>query len=236
MAQEQLVAILAAAAEIRPGERILDVGCGVGASARYLAEHFKAQVTGINISEAQVKLARSMRECRPSPMFAVMDAEHVGLSSRFDVLWSIEAISHLPRKQECFREFVNLTTTGGRIAIVDWFKAENLDADSTRKYIAPIVRGMLLPELNTMCDYANILSRLGCRIITVRDISDHVTKTWEICVELTRLPDIWHFAFSRGSDFICFLRSFMVMKQAFRAGAFRCGLLIAETRPELAAV
>src|ERR1041384_1261601 len=45
VAQEQLIALMAAAAGIRQGDRILDVGCGFGGSALYLAEKFGAWVT-----------------------------------------------------------------------------------------------------------------------------------------------------------------------------------------------
>src|SRR6267142_1756579 len=49
-AQVQLIEHLARAAGIAPGRRILDVGCGFGASSIYLARNYNAEATGIKIS------------------------------------------------------------------------------------------------------------------------------------------------------------------------------------------
>ena len=54
-AQVQLIEHLAQAAEIAPGARILDVGCGFGATSIYLARKVGAAATGIAISQVQVK-------------------------------------------------------------------------------------------------------------------------------------------------------------------------------------
>src|SRR5579863_775208 len=56
-AQIQLVEHLAQLAKIRPGRKILDVGCGCGASSIFLAKHYKVEATGITISPVQVNLA-----------------------------------------------------------------------------------------------------------------------------------------------------------------------------------
>ncbi|HTY81262.1 MAG TPA: class I SAM-dependent methyltransferase, partial [Dehalococcoidales bacterium] len=46
-AQENLTHYIAEKARIAPGSRILDVGCGIGGSSIWLAEHFKASTLGI---------------------------------------------------------------------------------------------------------------------------------------------------------------------------------------------
>ena len=120
-AQEQLVKVLAANADIRNGSRILDVGCGFGASAKYLAQHFRARVIGINISQAQLHVAKSIAiDCDPRPDFVVADAEYPGIAGEFDLLWSIEAISHLPHRRDCLDQLVELLVHNGRVAIIDW--------------------------------------------------------------------------------------------------------------------
>src|ERR1700726_1422007 len=56
-AQIQLIEHLAQTAKIQPGGKILDVGCGTGASSIYLAKRYKMEATGITISPVQVGLA-----------------------------------------------------------------------------------------------------------------------------------------------------------------------------------
>src|SRR5229473_8047060 len=58
-AQLQLIEHLAKLANIKPPHsRILDIGCGFGASSLYLAEKFAAFVTGITISSVQIEIAK----------------------------------------------------------------------------------------------------------------------------------------------------------------------------------
>src|SRR5258708_6964258 len=57
-AQLQLIEHLAQLANIKPGSRILDIGCGYGGSSLYLAKKYGASATGITISPVQVPMAR----------------------------------------------------------------------------------------------------------------------------------------------------------------------------------
>jgi tocopherol O-methyltransferase len=229
VAQEQLTALLADTARIANGCRVLDIGCGFGGSARYLAQRFGARVVGISISKKQIEIANAIaRGCEPAPRFFVTDAEQLGIATKFDVVWSIEAISHLSQKKECFRHFVELLRSNGRIAIIDWFKAEGLSNDQEHHYIEPIVRQMLLPELKTMQEYASALESLACRIVEMQDITRKVAKTWDLCLGIRRMPSVLIFALAHGSDLIRFLHGFAAMKAGFDSGAFRCGMLIAE--------
>jgi len=43
---------------LKPGQRVLDIGCGWGSLAIYLAEHHDVEVTGITLSEEQLKVAQ----------------------------------------------------------------------------------------------------------------------------------------------------------------------------------
>jgi tocopherol O-methyltransferase len=228
-AQEQLVEHLAAHAEIRRGDRILDVGCGFGGSAKFLAERFGATVVGINISAKQVEIAKTITAgCEPAPHFILADAEYPGIRTPFDVVWSIEAISHVPRKRDCLERLLELLVPNGRVAIVDWFRDDGLNLQHELRYIDPIVRQMLLPELVTPSFYADTLKELGCRILRVQDISAYVAKTWDVCLQLTDVPIIWEFARAHGSDFVSFLKGLTAMKEGFTSRAFQCAMLIAE--------
>src|SRR5207248_5861380 len=102
-AQVQLIEHLAQAAGIPPGARILDVGCGFGASSIYLAQKYGAEATGITISPVQVEMANKAAALDGvNAKFALMDAEEMRFDETFDVVWSIESISHYPQKQKFF--------------------------------------------------------------------------------------------------------------------------------------
>src|SRR6202795_2746335 len=138
-AQLQLIEHLAQLAGIKRGADILDVGCGFGASSLYLAKHYGATVTGITISPVQVQMATQSAEAKGLDVkFMLMDAEAMTFQKQFDVLWSVESISHYQNLEKFFASAAKLLKPGGCFAITDWFKKENLTRAETRKYIEPI--------------------------------------------------------------------------------------------------
>lgn len=145
------------------GSRVLDVGCGIGGTSRYLAKKMGCTVTGITISGQQVKLARdlSAKEAglvdgkidksdftelgNGSVRFLELDAEKMGdffteseTKMTFDCVWISEAMSHLPNKELFFRNATMLLNAGGKLVVGDWFKAEGLTAAQMEADIKPI--------------------------------------------------------------------------------------------------
>jgi tocopherol O-methyltransferase len=99
-AQLQLIEHLAQLASVKPGSDILDIGCGFGATSLYLAKQFNATVTGITISPVQVEMAIVAAAGQNLDVtFLSMDAEAMSLHKKFDVLWSVESISHYQNRE-----------------------------------------------------------------------------------------------------------------------------------------
>jgi tocopherol O-methyltransferase len=60
LAQVQLIQLLLARSSLHQGSSVLDVGCGIGGTSRYLAQNHGCQVTGVTISGRQVEMARKI--------------------------------------------------------------------------------------------------------------------------------------------------------------------------------
>jgi cyclopropane-fatty-acyl-phospholipid synthase len=87
---------LAAKLRIEPGARVLDIGCGWGGLALYLAEHTGARVTGITLSQEQLALARvraSERNLDPAVEFRLQDYRDV--AEKFDRVVSVGMFEHV---------------------------------------------------------------------------------------------------------------------------------------------
>ena len=103
------------------GSRILDVGCGIGGSARILAKYYGFNVTGITISPAQVKRARELTPIELSCDFQVMDALDLKFEDgTFDAIWSVEAGAHMNDKTKFADEMLRTLRPGGYLALADW--------------------------------------------------------------------------------------------------------------------
>jgi len=59
-AQEHKLELVCRKLKLEPGMKVLDIGCGWGGAARYMAEKYDVEVTGVSISEEQINLAKSL--------------------------------------------------------------------------------------------------------------------------------------------------------------------------------
>jgi tocopherol O-methyltransferase len=128
-AQLQLAEHLAELANVQTGSTVLDIGCGLGGSSIYLAQKYKAPAIRITISPVQVEMARkAAAAAQLDARFLLMDAEALDFQQSFDLLWSVESISHYHDHRSFFANAVRFLKPGGVFALTDWFKRAGLSA------------------------------------------------------------------------------------------------------------
>jgi tocopherol O-methyltransferase len=227
LAQVQLMEHLAELADVQTGSTVLDIGCGFGGSSIYLAKKYKASATGITISPVQVEMARKAATVAQSDArFLLMDAESLDFSQPFDLLWSVESISHYHDRRSFFTNAVKFLKPGGVFALTDWFKKAGLSAAQERKFIEPIERGMFI-DLETMDDYESHLIASGLQIVQRQDLSRQCAKSWDLALDVIRDKSFWALAAKMGKDFVTNLRAFRAMRAGYTSGNFVYGLFIA---------
>lgn len=87
---------IAAKLDLKPGQKVLDIGCGWGGMSLYMAELFEVDVLGITLSEEQLKLARQRAADRPlkgKVRFELQD--YRSLQGDFDRIVSIGMFEHV---------------------------------------------------------------------------------------------------------------------------------------------
>jgi tocopherol O-methyltransferase len=227
-AQIQLIEHLAQLAKIQPGRTILDVGCGTGASSIYLAKHYKVEATGITISPVQVGLAnQAAAKEGVNGTFLLMDAEAMNFEKLFDVVWSVESISHYQDIARFFAAAAKLLTRNGTLAVIDWFKKPNLDPTEYKQDILPIENAMLV-ELRTMQEYEAWMRANNFRIIKSEVLNKNCAQTWDLGLEIIKKRSLWKIAATNGAMFVHFLRAFRAMRAGFASGKFVYGLVVAQ--------
>jgi tocopherol O-methyltransferase len=231
-AQDQLIEHLAKLAGVARGSHLLDIGCGFGGSSLFLSRTLGVDATGITISPVQVQMANeeAVKEGLTAH-FELMDAEELHFNKIFDVLWSMESISHYHDHGRFFHRALRYLKPGGTFALTDWFKKPGLTERETERHIRPIEKGMFV-ELETMDDYRRYLEETGCRILHQDCLNEQCSRTWNIALDIVKEKSFWELAFHLGTDFVAYLKAFQTVRDGFISGNFVYGLIVAEKPAE----
>lgn len=100
---------------INKTSRILDVGCGTGQTAAYIAEQYGAKVTGIDINPIMVEKAKNRMEKYQLPVDTIQGSIEESLikDGEFDFIIS-ESVLSFVNKPKALKEIFRLLNNGGR--------------------------------------------------------------------------------------------------------------------------
>ena len=230
-AQQHLTETLSRHAGLCGGERVLDVGCGMGGSSIHLARKLGCRVTGITVSPLQRRwatLSAMGRRVSRLTDFQCVDAEQVEFSPEtFDVVWSIECTEHLFDKEAFFRRAAEWLRPGGRMAICAWLAGDSLDSEDAVRQVYDVCEGFFCPSLGTGDDYQGWMSAAGLVPTAYEDWTDRVWRTWEICRQRVARTGMRRIARWIDPNMLLFLDRFETILRAYQTGAMRYGCFIA---------
>ncbi|XP_010482058.1 PREDICTED: tocopherol O-methyltransferase, chloroplastic [Camelina sativa] len=168
-------------------KKIVDVGCGIGGSSRYLASKFGAESIGITLSPVQANRANDLAAAQSlahKVSFQVADAlDQPFEDGKFDLVWSMESGEHMPDKAKFVNELVRVVAPGGRIIIVTWCH-RNLSAGEKalqpweQNLLDKICKTFYLPAWCSTDDYVHLLQSHSLQDIKCADWSENVAPFW----------------------------------------------------------
>ncbi len=230
VAQLQLTQSLATLAQIKCNSKVIDVGCGMGGSTRWLASTLQCDATGLTISPVQARWAASaslLQGIKPRPKFRCVDAETIELQqSSLDVVWSIECTEHFFNKESFFKKVATWLKPGGTVAICAWLAGKNEKDPSTIDQVQKVCHGMFCPSLGSQCDYETWLSTNGLTLMESQLWTKHVERTWEICKSRVERSKVRWLARLVGQNHVLFLDHFDAILNAYRSGAMEYGCFV----------
>jgi tocopherol O-methyltransferase len=232
-AQERLIGHLAARAGVERGNRVLDVGCGLGGSSRWLARELGCEVVGITISPVQAAGARR-RTARAGlgsrVRFLVADANTWEFPrGEFDVVWVVECSEHLLDKGRFIRRCAGALRAGGRLALCAWMTPDAARPEDGR-VLDEICVAMLCPGLASMARYREWAVSAGMEVVAAEDLTARVAPTWDYCESAVRSVAMTVVVALQPRSVRRFVGSFSLMRRAMGSGALRYGLMVAEVR------
>jgi tocopherol O-methyltransferase len=214
------------------GPKLVDIGCGYGATAAHFARMAGAAVTGFTLSRAQAEVARSRPEWGLT--FYVRDWLANGLpDGAFDGAYAIESSEHMEDKARFFAEAARVLKPGGRFVVCAWLEGEGAKRWEVRHLLEPICREGRLPSMGSRADYEALAAAAGFRLTSYEDISRNVRRTWSICArrflgKLFTDRDIRRLALSKAVRSRDFMLSLPRLMLALRTGAMRYGVFVWE--------
>lgn len=150
---------------------VLDIGCGTGGPSIALARKMGARVLGIDIEPQLLDRARVLAE-----QAGVADRIEFRLvtpgplpfeDNRFDLVFSKDALIHIPDKQALYAEIRRVLKPGGALAASDWLSGENADDDEAFQHYLSLVP--LDYTMATAGQTADVMRQAGFELVETRD-------------------------------------------------------------------
>ena len=160
---------------LRPGMKVLDVGCGIGGPQRALARKFGASIVGLNINEYQLgKCSAYNSEAGLDHLCSVLHGDFLNIPAEdgsFDAAYHIEALCHAPDKTAAHAEIFRVLRPGAVFVgydvcmtpLYDGGNPEHRELKEINEYVSA------LPEIASFADVDDSLRAVGFELVEARD-------------------------------------------------------------------
>jgi cyclopropane-fatty-acyl-phospholipid synthase len=149
---------------LRPGLRVLDIGCGWGGLARYAARHYGCQVVGLTISREQFRYAQ--RWCRGLDVEIQLRDYREIITERFDRVVSVGMVEHVGHKN--YRTYIRAAACS--LGDDGLFLCQGICGDSSRRHTDPWITRYIFP--NSVLPSLARLTRAAEGVFIVEDVKN----------------------------------------------------------------
>jgi tocopherol O-methyltransferase len=229
VAVRHLVDVVAKEAQIKPGDHVIDIGCGYGAAARQLTEYYGAEVTAITLSLAQHAYAQSVTP-GTNPVYLIADWLTTDFPQSFKGAIAIESSEHMSDRDEFFRRAYKVLEAGGRFVVCAWLSGEAPSSMEITWLLRPICDESRIPYLPTLDELVASARAAGFEVVNSQDCTRAVRRTWGIIFRRligSLLTDSRYRAFLRDPRRRNRIFALTVVRLclAYRVGAMRYGIV-----------
>src|SRR5256884_2906234 len=154
-------------AGFQPDQQILDVGCGVGTSARATARRFGAKVTAVDISPIMLARARSnVQRTGLTGQVTVTYGDILALDlpdNRYDRVVA-EAVPMFVDRPRAVRELIRICKPGGRVLATEFFWRQPPTPEAREIFLGQVCPGM---QVDTLEEWVHLYEGAGLSNIQV---------------------------------------------------------------------
>ncbi|MEZ5739422.1 MAG: class I SAM-dependent methyltransferase [Burkholderiaceae bacterium] len=168
MATEHLAAYL----DPQVGQRMLDVGCGIGGTGRFLASRFGTRVTGVDLTDEFVSTGNSLNAwVGLDDRISLIQGDALSLpvdDAQFDAAVMLHVGMNIADKASLFREIHRVLRPGGGLAIYDLMANQ----DQAFDFPVPWADRSEISFVESARTYAAALEAAGFAIDSINDRSE----------------------------------------------------------------
>lgn len=173
-----------ALAQIGPESRVLDLGCGNGTVAAWLARHTGASVTGIDLSPVRIANALRLAAVNPDLRLDFVTGTASALpfpDNSFTHVFSQAVLYHVHARDQALAEVVRVVEPEGLFTFDDLVTPQRPVSAQAREVIYD---RLLFEPTFSQREYVDSLMRHGFVVLQVRDLSPHLARSYELLAEL----------------------------------------------------
>ncbi|CAN1342314.1 SMT1 [Linum perenne] len=151
---------------LKPGQKVLDVGCGIGGPLREIARFSLVSVTGLNNNEYQISRGKELN--RIAGVDKTCDFEKADFmkmpfpDNSYDAVYAIEATCHAPDAYGCYSEIYRVLKPGQCFAAYEWCMTDSYNPENKdhQRIKAEVEIGDGLPDIrSTTVIWSNDLAK-----------------------------------------------------------------------------
>ncbi|WNV85430.1 methyltransferase domain-containing protein [Umezawaea sp. Da 62-37] len=180
VATDRLTDLMISGLDAKAGQRVLDIGCGIGNPAQRLIRTSDVNVVGITVSHIQVADATALAAeagLADRATFQFADAMDMPFpDGSFDAAWAFESMWHMPDRGQVLSEAARVLRPGGRLAIADVIQRDPITSEG-QVVLDHICENYAVRSLGTIDEYRTALAANGFVDVEIRDITDNVIRT-----------------------------------------------------------
>jgi ubiquinone/menaquinone biosynthesis C-methylase UbiE len=160
--------------------KILELGCSTGYITRYIAQNFECEITGIDLSDFVLEIAReeTQKLNLKNAIFKTGNVENLPFpDNTFDIVFGEAITALVPNPIIALKEYQRVLKPNGKIATLDLFMNESLSEELTEEIsnVMSIVLGTQV-RVRTFQEWEQIFTKSGFNGIEMNKYHDNLFK------------------------------------------------------------
>ena len=173
---------------LKPGGRVLDVGCGIGGSAFLMKQQFNLEVDAIDLSANMLELAeRRLTEAGLAGQvsFANRNCLEIEAKDTYDGIYSRDVFLHIKEKEQLFARLFRALRPSGKLLFTDYCCAEGPFSEDFMQYV-----NQRSYHLCSVSEYQTLIEEAGFEGVEAADVTKQFIDLSEAELKTIQALDI----------------------------------------------